>query len=417
LFFGPSVHPVDEVPAGNIVGIVGIADLVLKTGTLSSSWLSPALKSMTFQAKPIVRVAVEPKNYYDLAALEKGLNLLYQYDPAVEIGVDAATGQHTMACLGEIHQEQCVKYLADKFARCEIVVSEPIVPFRETIVASSSGGPQKPLLPQPWNELVDNQRCVAPGVYSVDNAHFSLGFSARPLPIEFLALFENNIALKQKVFGAISTKYLDDSSSFETSSEWRQSALLLLQSLSELPAAVDESTAAERMYNRIVSIGPDDLDSAVNVLTLSAGFTMGLWTHRSRPEDSFESRSPDMLLSIDDPHHRLVVDQLLSRIHSALIAGFQLCVSAGPLMAEPLHGVCFVLEHIHVARDATGLSSAEWEDLLGAMKQHMVYSAEQLNFQLHTGQLISEVRCVATTTTNTTTWGLLYLIVTTVLGT
>lgn len=104
LCFGPSVMPVDEVPAGNIVGIVGIADHVLKTGALSSTWLSPTMEAMTFQAKPIVRVAVEPLNYFDLHKLEAGLKLLYQYDPAVDIGVDTTSGQHTMACLGEIHQ-------------------------------------------------------------------------------------------------------------------------------------------------------------------------------------------------------------------------------------------------------------------------------------------------------------------------
>ena len=55
---------------------------------------------MTFQSQPIVKVAIEPLTHKDLVKLEKGLQALYQVDPAVEIGVDASTGQHTMMCLG-----------------------------------------------------------------------------------------------------------------------------------------------------------------------------------------------------------------------------------------------------------------------------------------------------------------------------
>ena len=55
---------------------------------------------MTFQSQPIVKVAIEPLTHRDLVKLEKGLQALYQVDPAVEIGVDASTGQHTMMCLG-----------------------------------------------------------------------------------------------------------------------------------------------------------------------------------------------------------------------------------------------------------------------------------------------------------------------------
>jgi ribosome assembly protein 1 len=78
--------PVDEVSAGNIVAIVGLDQLVLKTSTLATTWACQPLKAMTFQARPIVRVAVEPKNPLDFPRLEQGLMSLYQYDPAVEVG-------------------------------------------------------------------------------------------------------------------------------------------------------------------------------------------------------------------------------------------------------------------------------------------------------------------------------------------
>ncbi len=138
---GPSVFPTESVPAGNIVGIVGLqhADsgtknlMVSKSATISSSVKLCPLEPMTFQSKPMVRVAVAPKTHNDLEMFEFGLRQLYAYDPVVEIEVDPASGQHTITCLGELHLEQCVKSLSERFAKCEVLVSAPIVQFRETI--------------------------------------------------------------------------------------------------------------------------------------------------------------------------------------------------------------------------------------------------------------------------------------------
>jgi ribosome assembly protein 1 len=72
------VHPVGEVAAGNIVGIVGLEGLVLKTATLASTWACEPMRAITFQAKPMVCVAVEPLLHQNLSRLEAGLQSLYQ---------------------------------------------------------------------------------------------------------------------------------------------------------------------------------------------------------------------------------------------------------------------------------------------------------------------------------------------------
>ena len=77
--------PVSSVPAGNIVCMFGLQDFVLKSGTLSSTPYCLPMKSITFQSKPMLRVAVEPKNHYNLRDLERGLEQLFQYDPVVEV--------------------------------------------------------------------------------------------------------------------------------------------------------------------------------------------------------------------------------------------------------------------------------------------------------------------------------------------
>jgi ribosome assembly protein 1 len=117
IMLGPSVVPVEQVPAGNIVGIVGLSEMILKTATLSSTWATYPMNAITFQSKPMLKVAVEPISHVDLRALEFGLQQLHQFDPVVEIGVDNDTGQNTMTCLGELHLEQCVKALTERFAK------------------------------------------------------------------------------------------------------------------------------------------------------------------------------------------------------------------------------------------------------------------------------------------------------------
>lgn len=82
---GPSVQAVDRVPAGNIVAIYGLDQYVLKSGTLASTTACYPMTAITFQAKPMLQVAVEPTHHINLKQIEIGLQKLYQYDPVVEV--------------------------------------------------------------------------------------------------------------------------------------------------------------------------------------------------------------------------------------------------------------------------------------------------------------------------------------------
>lgn len=117
LCLGPSIFPVDSVPAGNIVAIYGLENILLRTGTMCSTWRSFPLKAITFQAKPMLQVAVEPFQHQNLRCLEAGLQSLYQYDPVVEVSTNESSGQNTITCLGELHLELCIKALEERFAK------------------------------------------------------------------------------------------------------------------------------------------------------------------------------------------------------------------------------------------------------------------------------------------------------------
>jgi elongation factor 2 len=56
-------------PIGNICGLVGVDQFLVKTGTISTFKDAHNLRVMKFSVSPVVRVAVEPKNPADLPKL------------------------------------------------------------------------------------------------------------------------------------------------------------------------------------------------------------------------------------------------------------------------------------------------------------------------------------------------------------
>ena len=105
LLMGRDLGELDEVPAGNVVGIggkkarkllkfpfyslyslpSGLSNFILKSATLSSNLACPAFIEVTQSAVPILRVAIEPARIGDLSKLVQGLHLLNQADANVQV--------------------------------------------------------------------------------------------------------------------------------------------------------------------------------------------------------------------------------------------------------------------------------------------------------------------------------------------
>jgi len=137
LMMGRYVEPIEDCPAGNIVGLVGIDQFLLKTGTLTTSETAHNMKVMKFSVSPVVRVAVEVKNAADLPKLVEGLKRLSKSDPCVQAWI-ADTGEHIVAGAGELHLEICLKDLQEDHAGVPLKISDPVVGYRETVKAESS---------------------------------------------------------------------------------------------------------------------------------------------------------------------------------------------------------------------------------------------------------------------------------------
>lgn len=112
---GRYVEPIEDVPCGNIVGLVGVDQFLVKTGTITTFEHAHNMRVMKFSVSPVVRVAVEAKNPADLPKLVEGLKRLSKSDPMVQCIIEES-GEHIVAGAGELHLEICLKDLEEDHA-------------------------------------------------------------------------------------------------------------------------------------------------------------------------------------------------------------------------------------------------------------------------------------------------------------
>ena len=137
LMMGRNVEFIDDVPCGNIVGLVGIDQFLVKTGTITTCQHAHNMRVMKFNVNPVVRIAVEPKKAIDLPKLVEGMKSLEKSDPMVQC-IHEASGENIIAGAGELHLEICLKDLEEEHAKIPLKISDPIVSYRETISEISS---------------------------------------------------------------------------------------------------------------------------------------------------------------------------------------------------------------------------------------------------------------------------------------
>jgi len=137
LMMGGRVEAIEDVPAGNICGLVGVDQFLVKTGTLTTLKEAHNMKVMKFSVSPVVRVAVEPKNPADLPKLVEGLKRLAKSDPMVQCIIEES-GEHIIAGAGELHLEICLKDLEEDHAQIPLKKSDPVVSYRESVSEESN---------------------------------------------------------------------------------------------------------------------------------------------------------------------------------------------------------------------------------------------------------------------------------------
>jgi elongation factor 2 len=136
IMMGKNAESIPDVPCGNTVGLAGIDQHLVKTGTISDYDEAHNFKVMKYSVSPVVRIGVSPKNPTDLPKLVDGMSKLQRVDNLVQVYKEE-TGQFIIAGCGELHIEYCLSELVN-LSGVEVVTSNPIVTYKETIASKSS---------------------------------------------------------------------------------------------------------------------------------------------------------------------------------------------------------------------------------------------------------------------------------------
>ncbi|XP_014600269.1 PREDICTED: elongation factor Tu GTP-binding domain-containing protein 1 [Polistes canadensis] len=336
LLMGRELESITEIPAGNVFGIGGLEEHVLKTATLSNTIICPSFSELTSLAVPILRVALEPKHPNDLQKLMNGLKLLNQADACAIVQIQE-TGEIILNTAGEVHLERCLEDLTSQYAKVEINVSEPIVPFRETVVPP----PKVDMV----NEVIEKKAEEINLETWTVNRQCCFEIDAKPLPEKVTKLLEKHADL---------IKWMDQHfNKFAKEKEYSSK----VENCSDLNGlSTYNSTASDKQQKAMESFEND----------LMAVFKEAGWNISLDQIWSFGPRKcgPNILLNETDYNHRNFwkrqtksTDPRVS-YDSSMVNGFQLATLAGPLCEEPIMGVCFVLKKWQIFQDANSESGS-----------------------------------------------------------
>jgi elongation factor 2 len=175
IFMGPKRVEVEEIVAGNIAAVTGLKDAMVGSTVTSLLEMTP-FESLKHYSEPVMTVAVEAKNMKDLPKLVEVLRQVAKEDPTLVITINEETGEHLISGMGELHLEIITgRIKRDKGV--EIVTSEPIVVYRETVV-----------------QKVESVEGKSP------NRHNRFYFDLQPLPDEIVDLIKKGeISMNQQM--------------------------------------------------------------------------------------------------------------------------------------------------------------------------------------------------------------------------
>jgi len=133
VYNGAKREIVDNVPAGNFIGVGGIKSHAGETITLNET---EPFEKITHIFEPVVTKAIEAKKPSDLPKLIEVLRMVGKEDPTVQIEINEETGEHLMHGMGELHLEVIENRIRTE-KNVDVSTSPPIVVFRETITKPS----------------------------------------------------------------------------------------------------------------------------------------------------------------------------------------------------------------------------------------------------------------------------------------
>ncbi|KAG4303808.1 hypothetical protein PORY_002788 [Pneumocystis oryctolagi] len=295
LLMGKELIQIEKAYAGNIFGIGGLEKNIIKNGSISSVPISYNLSSI-INDTPIVRVAIEPKFPSDMGKLVKGLKLLDQADPYVQIQ-HQDSGEHVILAAGELHLEV-----------------RPNVPFRETIIKLKENG-------------------LLRGIVEITIPLTSIKIKLRvyPLPQNITDYIYSFSKIIKNTYLYSQVNSLEITDSLITNFDNLELENFKKHLFEKFHSTKESDINWTEVCERIVAFGPNKVGP--NILVDNTGKMKKLFYNNIHIIKNF---------STDNNCHSLSFNEVEKHINT----GFQLSVLHGPLAEEPIHGISVFIENI-----------------------------------------------------------------------
>ncbi|XP_015437220.1 PREDICTED: LOW QUALITY PROTEIN: elongation factor Tu GTP-binding domain-containing protein 1 [Dufourea novaeangliae] len=321
--------------------------------SLSSTVACPPFSETVSSGTPIMRVALEPKHPNDLPALIDGLKLLNQADACAIVHIQE-TGEIVLSTAGEVHLERCLEDLRFRYAKVDVNVSEPIVPFKETVVP--------PPTVDMVNEAIEKKpEDVSLGTWTANRESY-FEIDARPLPDNITKILEKHSDLIKNFYS-----HYDKFSSEKA----RPEDATVVETEAEAEAVAVDKKEETDLANLISAREQRALAFFENELSIAfreVGQTDALdkiWSFGPR------NCGPNVFLNETDYRHKQFSESHTNSLdprfpyETSMVSGFQLATLAGPLCEEPMMGVCFVLKKWEVYEDSQSENSSQSHGHMG----------------------------------------------------
>jgi 116 kDa U5 small nuclear ribonucleoprotein component len=183
---------VSRALCGQIVLVKGIDDTIFKSATVVSAGhpgcaRARILRPLSELLTPgCVKIAVEPIRPSELPKMVAGLRMCMKSYPGLSSKVEES-GEHTLLGAGELYLDCVMRDLRETFAEIQIKVSDPVVPFAETVIETSAlqceaDTPNKlnklTMIAEPLEEEVVKALAAGVGVKATPEALRDLGWDA-----------------------------------------------------------------------------------------------------------------------------------------------------------------------------------------------------------------------------------------------
>ncbi|GMT28933.1 hypothetical protein PFISCL1PPCAC_20230, partial [Pristionchus fissidentatus] len=335
LMRGRELIPLREAAAGVVVA-VETDELLPVLSTVTEMEINQGMLVSRDAEEPLVRVRISPQKLEDEEKLREALKVISLFDGGLRVR-EEENGELALITAGEVHLEKCLQDLRE-MGIDELDVSSPIVPFLETVAVDGT-------------LTRDQIEAHVTECRRGDSLHLRLRIV--PLP-------------------------------------------------EQLSTLIGAATRAARAGEDLTVVKEKILNMAVTVLPS----LKGSWWYKQTPErirDLFSSRlwslgaekaTENVLMNaVGDYERRSVWGDNPScsprELDSAIVTGYELFVSSGPLCNERMRGVGVIVEEWKVDVQESGVSG----QLMAAMKATCTAAAKKTPLRL----VAAMYRCVVAT--------------------